>query len=449
MNAGNIVRWTLVATMAVLLCLLMYGTFREENARVQWLFGGLFALFGLYYWFQRKTTWSGWWQLFIAGLVLRLLIAGATPNLSNDYFRYSWDGYLIVNGTDPYEYTPEGYLERFPDDTTARTLLAEGRDGFRMNSMHYYTIYPTVNQLVFAAAYWLTGSPNAGNLVVIRLCLILSEVVLFFVLLRLLEARGRSGNILTLYWMNPLVIAEFTGNLHFDGVALMCMLLSLWYLEQKRVVSGAIALAAAVATKLNPVFMACVALRELKWKRWMLYGAVTGVTSVLMLAVFLNMHNYHHVKWSFRLYFYAFHFNSSSMNAIRGLFGRDAMEWAMGFFPNIIFIGIFGLNLLRKKWDLSDRVLLAYSIYYFLGTTVHPWYILTLLPFALLSDWKFPVVWTYLIVWTYSFYHVDGVEQIGWVVGLEYGILALFVFLDFRKRFISAANTPDPHTADL
>ena len=40
------------------------------------------------------------------GLVFRLIILISTPNLSQDFYRFFWDGQLILNGFNPYLNTP-------------------------------------------------------------------------------------------------------------------------------------------------------------------------------------------------------------------------------------------------------------------------------------------------------------------------------------------------------
>ena len=436
----SLLRWLVVAGMAVLLIVLGYDTLRIENARVQWLFAGLFALFAGFIALAGNKSRAKWIGIFASGLLLRLVLMGSTPQLSDDYFRYTWDGHLNSMHIDPYEYTPNQYILAFPDDTVARDIMEANSDGLRLNSRRFYSVYPTVYQAIFTVADALNGPPNKGSLWIIRGILLLFELLTFWILLRLIRSRGISDNRVALYWLNPLVIVELTGNLHFDGIGIFFLLLSFYYVSRERILPSAVALALGVATKLNPLFLVCVAWREWQWKRWLIWGALTGVCSIALMAVYLDMHNIYHVKWSYRLYLYAFHFNSSLLNAIRGIGGPGAMEVAMGIFPKLIFLLILALNFLKKKWGLSERVLLAYSIYYFLGTTIHPWYVIVLLPFAILSNWKFPHVWTYLVVWTYSFYHAEMVRQIGWVVGLEYGLLAVVVYLDliaFQRRTAS------------
>ena len=40
------------------------------------------------------------------GILFRLIFFVSTPLLSQDFFRFIWDGMLISNGMNPYEFTP-------------------------------------------------------------------------------------------------------------------------------------------------------------------------------------------------------------------------------------------------------------------------------------------------------------------------------------------------------
>jgi hypothetical protein len=426
-------QWVLVVAMGVLLYVLGYETLRIENVKVQILFAGLFAAWLAYCWLNARVQSLSWKGVFFAGLILRLILFVQQPNLSDDYLRYTWDGHLQSEQVDPFEHTPQLYVALHPDDSLTRQIMEHNDQGIRLNSRRFYSVYTTPYQLIFYAADAWGNDPNGVNLWIIRAFLLLFECLTFWVLWKLLNVLSKPLNRIALYWLNPLVIVEFIGNLHFDGIALFFMLLSFWFLATARTLPSALALGMAIATKINPVFMAMVARRNFTLKQWLLWGTLAGLTAIVVLALYFDGHNLYHVRWSYRLYLYAFHFNSCVLNGIRGVFGPYAMEVMMGIFPKLIFLAIVALNFLRKHWQLSDRILLAFTIYYLFGTTVHPWYLVVLVPFALLSDWKFPLVWTYLIVWTYSFYHLEAVRQIGWVVGLEYALLIAVIYFDFRK----------------
>lgn len=428
--------WGLVAVLLVSSGFLFYTTERIDTLQLQVLYALSFATYVVLGWVVTKKWNVSIKQLLIAGLLLRAALLFDLPNLSDDYFRYTWDAHLTNTGKDPYEYRPIDYIQRFPDDTLALNLFQASSGELELNSKKYYSIYPSISQLIFSASLYISGSPNLGNVILIKFILLLFELGTAWVLLHILTLMGKPRSSIIWYWLNPLAIIELVGNAHLDGVAIFFLLLAFYMLIREKRTSSALSLAAAVATKLNPVFLAVVSVRNMPFKKWMFWSLMAGIFSVVFLAIFLDLHNIHHVKWSFRLYFFSFHFNSSFMNAVRGIMGQEAMEWMMDVIPKVTLITILSINFLRKNWGLSERLLLAYSIYYFFGTTVHPWYVITLLPFAIISEWKFPIAWSYLIFLTYSFYKQGGVDQIGWVVGVEYGILFLFIVNDLYRKII-------------
>jgi len=423
--------------MGALLYWLSYESLRAENLKIQLLFGGLFLVYGILVFLLTKRDWkTTLLDLFIAGTVLRALLIFATPNLSDDFYRFSWDGYLINNGYNPFEITPVDFVAEHPNDEVAKELFEAHSANFKsgMNSKEYYSIYPTVNQSIYAFSYWVTGSPNNGNLVVMKIILFLFECFTFFVLIRLLRLLKKAEFLAMLYWLNPLVIVEFVGNLHFDGIALTFLLFAFYLLKQDKLIRSGAALAAATATKLNPLFLACISWREMKFGKLLKWWISAGLISILLLSFVLNFENLGNFLNSFRLYFFVFQFNSSFISLCAEFGGPKGIEMAMGVLPVFAVLGILSLNLLKGNWGISEKLMLAYTIYFILGTTVHPWYITILIPFAILSNWKFPFVWSYVIVWTYSFYHPDSVDQNGWVMFAEYLIVGAFIWWDVRER---------------
>jgi len=75
---------------------------------------------------------------------------------------------------------------------------------------------------------------------------------------------------------------------------------------------------------------------------------------------------------------------------------------------------------------LTTSILLAFTCYLFLSTTVHPWYIATLVILCLFTNYKYPLVWSAAIILSYLSYlsigTADKSENL-WIVGLEYGIV--------------------------
>lgn len=165
-----------------------------------------------------------------AGIITRLAILFVLPGFSDDVYRFFWDGRLILEGINPYGIIPKDALElRLPHlDTELFHLL---------NSPEYYTIYPPVNQFYFAISA-LTGDIKS-YVVIMRLLIIATELAGIMYLLMLLKRRKLDTKSVILYYLNPLVIVECIGNLHFEVVMLSFMIISVYYLFDSKYVKGA------------------------------------------------------------------------------------------------------------------------------------------------------------------------------------------------------------------
>jgi hypothetical protein len=110
--------------------------------------------------------------------------------------------------------------------------------------------------------------------------------------------------------------------------------------------------------------------------------------------------------------------------------------------PASVFLLVMALAFFRRTLDtkvLITNMLLAFSCYLFLSTTVHPWYIATLLMLGVFTNYKFPVVWSFVIILSYLAYinvnKADKSENL-WIITLEYIIVyAVFIWeVWIRKR---------------
>jgi hypothetical protein len=87
----------------------------------------------------------------------------------------------------------------------------------------------------------------------------------------------------------------------------------------------------------------------------------------------------------------------------------------------ILIIAFFRKN--RTTVELITAMLLVLSFYYFMSTTVHPWYLATLLILSIFTNYKFPLVWSFVIIFSYLAYtNSDHTENL-WIITLEYFIV--------------------------
>ncbi len=217
------------------------------------------------------------WPILGCALLLRLVAVSAPPFLSNDMYRYVWDGWVQAAGINPYRYIP------------ADPHLAFLRDAVvypNINRADYaHTIYPPAAEMVFLAgtrlAAWCSLPPVLG----LKLVLLALEAVGIFAIVRLLGLAGLPRARVLIYAWNPLPVWEFASSGHVDAIAVCFVALALLAAAAGgRSLAGA-ALAAATLTKFLPAV-----LFPALWRRWdWRLPAVFAGTIVLLYAPYLGV----------------------------------------------------------------------------------------------------------------------------------------------------------------
>lgn len=367
----------------------------------------------------------------------RLLLYFATPELSDDFYRFVFDGHLISNGINPYTYLPTEAVEKlgYAHSEFWNMLL------LNMNSSAYYSIYTPLNQVVFWLAS-LTGENLLANIVSLRILLLVFEGLNIYFLHRIILLMNLPLNRLWLYAFNPLVILEITGNLHFEGMMLTGLLASVFFYI--KVVSGKSGLgwAWAIAVKLNPLLLGPFMLRI--WQGNLRFIAIAGLLSLVLLSPLVLDGNYKNFYDSFRLYQSTFEFNASIY-----YLGRWIGQLMLGYNPiatlgpllnllAVVLIITFSMYLkIKDNQDVILTMLWLYFTYLILQTTVHPWYILPALGLSVLSSNRLFILWSAMVFLSYSAYSSSIVTEIGWLIGLQYGAVFGYAVWWFFKPRIS------------
>lgn len=148
--------------------------------------------------------------------------------LSNDLYRYFWDGKLLANGVNPYTYPPAAVeLTRYRDQYWEFIFNRDVPTG-----------YPPLAEPLFAATYRLAPDPWA-----MRGIAALASLGTAALLLKTLGAAGRDKSRVLLYAWSPLVALEFANSGHLDALALLCMSAALLLAVKHQSVGAAICLA--------------------------------------------------------------------------------------------------------------------------------------------------------------------------------------------------------------
>jgi hypothetical protein len=428
----------LLALVVSILCylLLSYGIERSSFYVLLALYTVLFALF-LFLVYENKTN-----EKFLLSLsfLFRILLLFAIPNLSDDFYRFIWDGRMIWEGFNPYLFLPE-------NDTS---LVTEGQklyDGMGSMNGSHYTCYPPVNQLTFLVPAILFSKNLLGATVVMRLLIILADFGTYLLGKKILELLKLPSRNIFLYILNPFIILELTGNLHFEGVMLFFLAVAIYYLLKNKWIISAFYFAISVSVKLIPLLFLPVLIKKLGVKKTVLYGGIVLLFTVLFFLPFVSHDLYENFMKSIHLYFQNFEFNASIYYIVREIGfqvkGYNIIHAVGKVTPFIVATTVLVLSFARDNKNykvLFETLLFSICIYYSLASIVHPWYIAIPLFFSIFTKYKFPLVWSFMVILSYFAYQNTTYQENLYLVATEYVIVYTVFFYELfilRGRFSS------------
>lgn len=398
-----------------------------------------------------KLTKDNFKLLVIIAILFRLIFLLATPALSQDFYRFIWDGQMILEGFNPYLYTVESFFmnNELPVDHAQELYTGMGD----LNASHY-TNYPPLNQLCFVIAGLFAGKSILGSVVVMRLIIIGADIGTLYFGKKLLDRLDIPVDRIFWYILNPFIIIELTGNLHFEGVMIFFLVWSLYLLHKGKWQWAAVVFALSVSVKLIPLIFL-----PLLWQWFVLtrhnetvsnmknpalssriarlvgFYAIVGITTLLLFLPFYSSKFVSNYTETVGLWFQNFEFNASLYYIAReiGYTFRGYNEIAIigSYIPYIVIGFVILMAFIRKNRSMVQLItamLLVLSFYFFTATTVHPWYIATLLFLSVFTKYKFPLVWSFVIILSYLAYANETNKENLWIIGLEY-IIVYGVFI--------------------
>lgn len=403
---------------------------RENTLSLFIVYGLLFAcyLIALNYLKKYSNTKNHFLLYFSIGL--RLVPLLSMPILSDDFYRFIWDGQVLHNRINPFAYTPFQIIN--DQLQNGNTIIFNN-----LNSPNYYSVYPPVNQFIF----WLSGFAPKNSIllsvIILRLCLLAFDIGNLILIKKLLIYKKLKPNLIYIYALNPLIIIEFVGNLHFEVAMLFFMLLSIYLFLKEKSNWSAVCLGLAVCTKLLPVIFVPLLLKEIGWLKTITYGFLVASTSLLLFLPFLhNEHLQANFVSSIKLYYGFFEFNGSFYQLFKYwgwvYFGYNPMKYISKILIMLTILG-FVLTYIKSK-NIFEGLFFLFFIYCVFGAIVHPWYILPLIAFSPFIPWRFGVLWSGIIFVSYYTYKSYPYNESIFLVAIEYTLLFSFVIYEVYKH---------------
>lgn len=195
-------------------------------------------------------------------ILFRAIVITSQPALSDDVYRYVWDGKVQAAGINPYLYAP---------DSPALAFL-RNEMWVPINQKWQRTPYPPGAEVVFSVTYYLAGPDIRARQASAAIADLLVIAALLALLARLKLPRER----VLIYAWSPLPVLHFAHSAHNDALMIAPLLLAILLAAENRfarVTSGA-ALAFATMTKLLPLLLLPALLRRWRIAGTLAFGAI-------------------------------------------------------------------------------------------------------------------------------------------------------------------------------
>lgn len=190
----------------------------------------------------------------LLGLGFRLPLLGKPPTLSDDVYRYLWDGKVSQAGVNPYAYAVQSPELAGLDDTLRQ----------QVNNPQMASPYLPSAQALFYAL----GPLESSTTTIYQLAMVALDLAGMACLVLILKQLGRPLGWSLIYFWNPLVVIEFAHGAHIDALMNALMLGGLWLvLRRPRGLGSPLLMAAATLVKPLPLLLA-----PLLASRWRLRG---------------------------------------------------------------------------------------------------------------------------------------------------------------------------------
>ena len=204
--------------------------------------------------------------------LFRLSIIFSPPNLSDDIYRYIWDGRVQSAGINPYRYIPA-------DESLVN--LRDEKIYPNINRRDYaHTIYPPVAEGAFLLTTRFSESVTWMKAVMVGF-----EAVATWAIIQLLISFGFARQRVLIYAWHPLAVWEFAGSGHVDALAIAFIALALLARRKHAETLTGVLLACATCVKLFPAVLFPTVYMRWSWKMPLAFAATVLLAYLPYLSV--------------------------------------------------------------------------------------------------------------------------------------------------------------------
>jgi len=365
-------------------------------------------------------------ELIIWAMLFRVIGILGMPIMEDDYYRFLWDGYMLVEYGSPYGFSPDTF---FGSDT-----LSDQFDNILsgINNPHIATIYGPICQWIFALGYLIAP----GDVRFLQIIFSIFDMGIVFLLLKLAPPR----NVLLYAWC-PLIIKEFAFTAHTDVMAVFLMLAACFLMQRGHWKTMGAVLACAVASKIFALIIVPFLLVR-NVRSWLPFLLSIGLLYAPFAdTLFSENHGLGAMAngWIFNAPVYYLADNYLNFATTIGFINEEWLLKAVLGGSFTLFVTIYGIQWWLKPASSWPRGDLLYGLFLLIIPAVNAWYIVWLLPFAVIrpgiSPWvaSFALVFSYAIGLNLNTPDLVGYQQPIWALAIEYSLIYAAIAVDIIR----------------
>ena len=294
--------------------------------------------------------------LLAAGMSLRFIFIFIEPIGSDDYYRYLWDGKVLAQGINPYEYAPSDInLSKF------HSVELPSHVSFPKIK----TISPPLSEALFYAAYKIGGESFFGLKILI---FIFELFTIFGLLLILKESKLNVKNIL-LYSLAPLPLFELLINAHVDGFGLPLLIFGIYFYLRKKNNISLIFIGLSICVKyIGIILLPILFFTQKDMKEKIKVIIIPLIVIMLSYLPFIFSANVFEALKNFTI---NWEFNGSVFESVNSFLNNNQVSRLV---CGILFLIVYIPVILSKK-NLLNKIYLSIFLLLIFSPVVHPWYL--------------------------------------------------------------------------
>lgn len=324
-----------------------------------------------------------------ASMLFRLTVWPLEPALSDDVYRYRWEGMVQAHGGNPYQSRPiDQEWSHLRDDGFTRVSVPGNKAGYgpllELVQAGTYQLVSHVTPDPHRQAFWFKAPAALFDLGVIA------------ALIALLTAHGMSPLRVLVYAWSPLPVIEFWATGHNDAIAVFFVVLALLLARKERWIGCFAALSLAACAKIWPLVLFPLFIGRSRGRRWWQPARWWQWTVLLPITLMLALPYWSNVRENAEFmsgFLGGWRNNDSVYGLLLWLTGDQYPAKHLAFL--IIVATVLLVTWMRLRIETASLIVIGVMLA--VSANCHPWYLTWIVPLLAFAPVPALLLWTVLM----------------------------------------------------